>query len=309
MADRKTIMSMPIACFWGVLAACILGIIIGSFRDFDINVALADKTELGSLFATYGSYFSYCLYPAAGACLYVGLKKKGDRYRLLAWTLVILGWFMAVYYSNSYNGKVVRSLFGYTAGESSALLSVLSWLFWAVLYGWVPFAVIRLVDDSNPDKLIAVGAAILIAGIAADNVNLWLKQVASRPRYKYLITLEDPKSEFRSWWQMIPNLAGSNDNFKSWPSGNMTIASMMFSLPMLTDVMKKRSGRKNGIAFALACVFVLLYGYNRIHMTNHFLSDVCFGTLITYLIYSLISTAFLRGYKEYGKSTPSEKCN
>ena len=215
---------------------------------------------------------------------------------VLAWTLVILGWFMAVYYSNSYNGKVVRALFGYTAGESSAMLSVLSWLFWAVLYGWVPFAVIRLVDDSNPDKLIAVGAAILIAGIAADNVNLWLKQVASRPRYKYLITLEDPKSEFRNWWQMIPNLAGSNDNFKSWPSGNMTIASMMFSLPMLTDVMKKRSGRKNGIAFALACVFVLLYGYNRIHMTNHFLSDVCFGTLITYLIYSLISTAFLRGY-------------
>ena len=300
---------MPIACFLGVLATCILGIIIGSFRDFDINVALADKTELGSFFATYGSYFSYCLYPAAGACLYVGLKKKGDRYRLLAWALVILGWFMAVYYSNSYNGKVVRALFGYTAGESSAMLSVLSWLFWAVLYGWVPFAVIRLVDDSNPDKLIAVGAAILIAGIAADNVNLWLKQVASRPRYKYLITLEDPKSEFRSWWQMIPNLAGSNDNFKSWPSGNMTIASMMFSLPMLTDVMKKRSGRKNGIAFALACVFVLLYGYNRIHMTNHFLSDVCFGTLITYLIYSLISTAFLRGHKEYGKSTPSEKCN
>jgi len=47
---------------------------------------------------------------------------------------------------------------------------------------------LRLLDDRDPDKLIAVGAAILIAGIAADNVNLWLKQVASRPRYKYLIT-------------------------------------------------------------------------------------------------------------------------
>ena len=296
--NRKTIMSMPAACFWSVVAVCLLGIAIGSFRDFDINAALANKTELGSFFATYGSYFSYCLYPAAGACLYAGLKKKGDGYRLLARTLLILGWFMAVYYSNSYNGKAVRALFGYTAGESSAALSVLSWLFWAVLYSWVPFAVIRLVDNSNPDRLIAVGAAILIAGIAADNVNLWLKQVASRPRYKYLITLDDPKSEFRNWWQMIPNLAGTDDNFKSWPSGNMTIASMMFSLPMLTDVMKKRSGRKNGTAFALACVFVLAYGYNRIHMTNHFLSDVCFGTLITYLIYSLISTAFFRGHKE-----------
>ena len=304
--SKKTIMAVPAACFRSVIAACVLGIIIGSFRDFDINVTLANKTDLGSFFATYGSYFSYCLYPAAGACLYAGLKKKGDAFRLLAWVLLILGWFMAVYYSNSYNGKAVRALFGYTAGESSAVLSVLSWLFWAVLYGWVPFVVIRLVDNSNPDKLIAVGAAILIAGIAADNVNLWLKQVSSRPRYKYLITLEDPKSEYRNWWQMIPNLAGSNDNYKSWPSGNMTIASMMFSLPMLTDAMKKRSGKKNLAAFALACVFVLIYGYNRIHMTNHFLSDVCFGTLITYLIYSLISTAFLRIASRGSASDASE---
>ena len=296
--NRKTVMAVPMSCFWAVVAACLLGIVIGSFCDFSINVALANKTGLGAFFATYGSYFSYCLYPAAGACLFVGLRKKGERFHMLAWTLLILGFFMAVYYSNSYNGKAVRALFGYVAGESSPLLSVISWLFWVVLYAWVPLVTVRVLDDSNPDKLIAVGAAILVAGIAADNVNLWLKQVASRPRYKYLITLEDPRSEFRSWWQMIPNLAGSNDNFKSWPSGNMTIASMMFSLPMLTDVMKKRSSRKNGIAFALACVFVLLYGYNRIHMTNHFLSDVCFGTLITYLIYALISTAFLRGRKE-----------
>ena len=40
---------------------------------------------------------------------------------------------------------------------------------------------------------------------------------------------------------------------------------------------------------------MLLYGYNRIHMTNHFLSDVCFGTLITYLIYAVVSKAFLNG--------------
>ncbi len=295
--NRKTIMAVPFACFLAVVAVCLAGIVVGSFRDFEINAALANKTDFGAFFATYGSYFSYCLYPAAGACLYAGLKKKGDRYRLLARILLVLGMFMAVYYSNSYNGKAVRALFSYTAGESSALLSVLSWLFWAALYSWVPFVTVRLVDDRNPDKLIAVGAAILVAGVAADNVNLWLKQVASRPRYKYLITLDEPMGEYRQWWQMIPNLAGSNDNLKSWPSGNMTIASMAFSLPMLADVTKKRSGRKNLLAFALACIFVLAYGYNRIHMTSHFLTDVCFGTLITYLIYSLVSTAFLRAAK------------
>ena len=47
-------------------------------------------------------------------------------------------------------------------------------------------------------------------------------------------------------------------------------------------------------AYGLACSFVLLYGYNRIHMTNHFLSNVCFGTLITCLIFAAVSYAFLR---------------
>ena len=78
----------------------------------------------------------------------------------------------------------------------------------------------------------------------------------------------------------------------------MTIASMMFALPMLTDLGKKRSAGKNMAAFFIACVFVLIYGYNRIHMTNHFLTDVCFGTLITYLLYAGISAAFLRGTKK-----------
>ena len=295
---KRSVMAVPNGCFFAVIAVCAIGIIVGSIWDYDINVALANKTELGSFFATYGSYFSYCLYPAAGACLFVGLRKKGKRFHMLAWTLLILGWFLAVYYSNSYNGKAVRALFGYTAGESSALLSVLSWMLWAVLYAWVPFVMVRVLDDKNADKLIAVGAAILVAGIAADNVNLWLKQVSSRPRYKYLITLDDPMSEYRQWWQMVPNLAGSNDNYKSWPSGNMTIASMMFSLPMLADVTKKRSNGRTLRCFFAACVFVLLYGYNRIHMTNHFLTDVCFGTIITYLIYAVISTAFLRAVRE-----------
>ena len=79
---KKTVMAAPLAGFWAVIAACVIGIIIGSLRDLQINEALANKTEVGAFFATYGSYFSYCLYPAAGACLFVRLKKKGDRYRL-----------------------------------------------------------------------------------------------------------------------------------------------------------------------------------------------------------------------------------
>ena len=290
----RKVMAVPQVCAYAVITVCILGIIIGSFFDYSINVALANKTDIGAFFATYGSYFSYCLYPAAGMCIYKGLVKKGNSYRMMARCIMVISYFMAVYYSNNYNGSKVRELFGYTAGESSPFLSVISWGFWVVLYVWVPFVCYHIFDDSDPDKLIMTGAAILVAGIVSDNVNLWLKQVASRPRYKYLITLDDPMSEFRNWWQMVPNLAGANDNYKSWPSGNTTIASMMFSLPLLSDVIKNRSEKKNIVCFIIASCFVIIYGYNRIHMTNHFLSDVCFGTLITYFIFLSVSAAFIK---------------
>ncbi|MCR5675225.1 MAG: phosphatase PAP2 family protein [Lachnospiraceae bacterium] len=289
---HKTIMAVPVVCFYCVVAVCVVGIIIGSLFDLTINEKMADVTKIGATFAAFGCYFSYCLYPAAGMCLYKGLKKKG--LPAAGTVLLITGWFLAVYYTNSYSGGKVRDLFHYTAGESSPWISVLSWLIIACLYVWPMIVCHKVLDDRDADKLIAVGAAILVAGVLADSVNLWLKQVASRPRYKYLLTLDDPVSEYRNWWQMVPNLAGSNDSFKSWPSGNMTIAAMMFSLPMLSDVLKARSAKKNMICFIIASCFVVLYGYNRIHMTNHFLSDVCFGTLITYGIYSGISSAFLR---------------
>ena len=283
-------------CFYTVVLACAIGILLGSFFDFQINEGLANVTKLGAFFAAYGCYFSYCLYPAAGMCLYKGLKKKG--LSMAGTVLLIIGWFLAVYYTNTYSGGKLRDLlFHYKAGESSPWLSVLSWLIIAALYVWPMILCNKIMDEKDADRLIAVGAAILIAGVVSDNVNLWLKQLASRPRYKYLITLDDPRSAFRTWWQMIPNLAASDDSFKSWPSGNMTIAAMMFSLPILADVTKKRSECKNFRCFIFACVFVLLYGYNRIHMTNHFLTDVCFGTLITYLIHAVVSKALLSAEK------------
>ena len=291
---KKTILAVPAPCFFAVIGLCLLGIIVGSFRDLDISRALAHKTKLGTWFATFSPFLAYCLLPAGGSCLFAGLKKKSAALKPVAWVILLFSCFMAVCYSNEYFGKNVRPMLGYTPGESSALLSAAGWLLWAALYAWVPFVVLRLLDESDPDKLILVGAALLIATVAADALMQWLKQVGSRPRYKYLLTLADPSQEYRDWWQMIPNLAGTNDAYQSWPSGHMSIVSVLFALPALTNCMKNRSPRKNLAAFALVCLFILLCGYNRIHMTNHFLSDVCFGVLNTTLLTAAILQPFLR---------------
>ena len=41
------------------------------------------------------------------------------------------------------------------------------------------------------------------------------------------------------------------------------------------------------LLFAFAVVWIVVLGYNRIHMNAHFLTDVCFGVLITYCLYAL----------------------
>lgn len=134
MRNERKILGVSVKCFYCVVAVCIIGIIIGSLFDFQINERMANVTKIGSIFAAFGCYFSYCLYPAAGMCLYKGLKKKG--LTMAGMVSLIAGWFLAVYYTNSYSGSKVRDLFGYTAGESSPWISVLSWLIIAFLYVW-----------------------------------------------------------------------------------------------------------------------------------------------------------------------------
>lgn len=114
-----------------------------------------------------------------------------------------------------------------------------------------------------------------------------LKEFGNRPRYKYLVTLDNPISGFKNWWEMTPFLKDGS-LFESWPSGHMTNATIMFALPMLASVFKYKNKNIKYILFALACIWVIIMGYNRIHMDAHFLTDVCFGVLITYLSYSLL---------------------
>lgn len=198
---KKKVLGMPLICSILIISILLIGILVGSFLDYEIATKINNPTDLGSYFCTYGSYIPYCLYPAAGMCLFKALKKEDKKFTLLAWVVLIISYFLAVYYSNSYNGSKVRALFGDFPSGAPFYVAFLSVLFWVVAYSWIPLVFYFILDESNPRALLAIGITILLAGVIADNLNLWLKQVASRPRYKYLITLADPKSEFKNWWE------------------------------------------------------------------------------------------------------------
>ncbi len=300
--SKKTITEIPRIGIVAVILACLAGIGIGSFYDYPISVALANRTTLGSIFADASPVAAYCLIPAGWVCIYTGLKKKAASFRIPVWLVLLLAGIVAVCLSDWYYGGIVHLVLGYILGQSFAYLNAAEWLFWIAAYAVFPILLSRFLDDSDPNRLIALGIALWIATVASDMAVQWLKQMASRPRYKYLLTLGDPLSEYRDWWQMIPYMAGSNENYQSWPSGHMSIVGVLFALPLLTDCMKKRSDRRNTAVFAGVCVYIVLCGYNRIHMTNHFLTDVCFGTLESFLITIVTCTIAMHIVKAKGSS-------
>lgn len=286
---KNKVLGMPIICALSVLGALLICILVGSFIDYDIDVALYNKTTIGEHFATYGSIISYCLYPAAGMCLFKAFKKKGKNYAILAWTLLVISVFLAVYYSDNYNGSKLRGVLGDFTG--AWFVSILIWI---LIYSWVPVVCYFVIDDSHPERLIALGVTILVAGVASDCVNSWFKQLASRPRYGYLLTEEAKQAgiTFKNWWEWNPYAAGDNDGLKSWPSINMTIAMMAFMYPSLIANIKKSNKIVEYVAFGFVCAYVILYGYNRIHMGKHSLTDVAFGALFTYIVFVLVDQGF-----------------
>ena len=295
---KRNVLGMPMICALCIFGALLICILVGSFIDLNIDVALYNKTTIGEHFATYGSIISYCLYPAAGMCLFKALKKKGGNYIFLGWVLLIISVFLAVYYSDNYNGSKLRGVLGDFTG-----VWFVSILIWTLIYSWVPVVCYFIIDDSHPERLIAVGVIILVAGVASDCVNSWFKQLASRPRYSYLLTKEAQEAgiTFKNWWEWSPYLAGDNDGLKSWPSINMTIAMMAFMYPSLIANFKKSNKIIKYVVFGLSCAYVILYGYNRIHMGKHSLTDVAFGALFTYIVFVLMDQGFELSLKKLNK--------
>ena len=228
---KKCVLGMPGNMFYMICSILSIGIIIGSIFDYQISVALSNTTAIGDFHQHYGNIISHLLYPVAGMCLFKGLRKKGSIFNTLAWGVLGFSLFWTFYSFLDTSGKYLRAAYGYVPGQPGSLLPLaLSYMTWMALACLTAYLAYLILDDENADMLLAVGSVILLAGIFSELINTGLKIVGCRPRYKYLLTLDDPASEYRNWWVL---------------------------------------------------------GYNRIHMNAHFLTDVCFGVLITYCLYAL----------------------
>lgn len=259
-------------------------------------MALMSVTDLGTAIADYGLSLVDLFYPFAGTCLFVGLRQKGERYDLLSKVTLGIGISMPLIFYTNDAGWNIRAMMGYVGGESSPLLALASLIPPTIVVSAVPLLFAKRLKDKNPDVLIAAGVYLIACGICAQYANDLLKPLFSRPRSRYLVTLDDPTAEFRAWWQMALYADGPKDAVGSCQSNHMMLAALMFNLPVVASIVDHRSRALDWASVGITCVYVAIMANNRIQMSAHFLSDVCLGVLATTCLLHLFFAAFLGPY-------------
>ena len=285
-------MRIPLLIAWGV---AILGIVLGSFLDFQISSAIASPTNgLGLTISAIG--------PMIG---FGGVAAMGGGFI----AFIIKGKYHIVFKIGF--GILAACCFGvaikYPAGEWFGING-----FYGAAPEWIGYLIVLL-----PEAAFAVGGYFLFKD--CQNKNMWiifciiivlllivlfglistLKGIMHRPRYR-LISATDAVS-FHNWWEpcknykdLIATYGFASDNFKSYPSGHTAEASILFApitfLPLANEKFKKYQMP----VFYGACGLVVLVAFARILAAAHFLSDVSTGATLMLTLVIIANEVVMR---------------
>ena len=172
----------------------------------------------------------------------------------------------------------------------------------SLIVGLAALAKYKLHFDEH--DMLVLGLFMLVLAAGAAIVSNGAKFLWSRPRPRYIFSLDDPKGAFHSFWQIDPlasllkvkKMGISSGSLKSFPSGHTTYAATgMFVLPYIASCSKKvREDRRIlVILFYIGLLWAVLAGLSRVYAGAHFLSDTAAGMLVTLLVGSLMHFLFV----------------
>lgn len=264
----------------------LVGIIVGSFLDLEINTALySPKNAFGLGFAAFAPFFGYAFFVLFGGIVHrFAIKDKNIYVKIALFALSAFSIVASTYLSS----KEVTSINGFNIPD---------WRWLAALIEGILFIPFFFVGDrygkKTDNKAILIAMLILVGFMIIDLVPFAqiVKNVMRRPRYRVLAEgLYENKVIFMNWWQPYKAYGslfekfGTTDSFseqfKSFPSGHTSVAAILiFGLPYLSLIEPKLKGKEN-LLFSIGLVFTILMAFSRMTVGAHYLSDVSFGGLV-----------------------------
>ena len=276
-----------------VIGVLMVGLIVGSFLDLQINQAIYSKNNTFCLImASFGTYPCYAgLAFIAGGLFVTALKRKDLHivWRLMSWGLAVFGMGLSIYLGS----KDLPSPNGF----NNANLKIVSYAISTVVFGATAFLGFYVCSRKDAVKLwpaLLVMAAIFTIGLLP--VSYLIKLVIHRPRYRFLVSADE--TMFCNWWetfkdykdylathQVVNGVNITKEEFKSFPSGHSgSAAVMMMLLPYLSHFFKKLKG-KEAMLFYVGFAWTLFMMFTRILVGAHYLTDTCMGALIMMGVY------------------------
>ena len=284
-------MRIPLLIAFGV---AIIGIILGSFLDFNLSSAIASpKNGLGLTISAIGPTIGFAGVAVMGGG-FISLAIRGKYHIILKILFFVLAacclGVSIMYPAGEYFG--VNGFYG-AAPEWVGYLIVIIPEAAAGVGGYFLF------KDYENDKLWIIFVIIIVLlCIALLAVIPTLKDIMHRPRYRLVSTTD---VAFHNWWEPCKNYKElkelyntSSDNFKSYPSGHTAEASIMMVpvtfLPLANR--KYRSIQKYLVIGSAALIIIVAFA--RVLAAAHYLSDVSTGATIILLLLFIANEVVMR---------------
>ncbi len=267
------------------LSITIVGVILGSFFDLNISKTIADTSNIfGITVSTIGPTIGFAfLAMMGGGFIAFALKGKYHLFlKIFFYIMATLCLGASIYFS----GKEYFEINGFNMPEITwvGYLIVLLPECGALVGGYYLF---KDCENNNMWIILCIVCAVILLTLVG-GVTL-LKNIMHRPRYR-LISNPDLTISFHNWWEplkeykdLISQYNLSKDDFKSFPSGHASEASIPLVIITFLPLANRKYSKYQLPIYIVSFAFLLLIMFVRILVGAHFLSDVSMGAALMIL--------------------------
>lgn len=273
--DSKRFVVMERAVVYLILLGCFVGL---SFVDLDITLKAYNPNDAFARVFEYVGEQPFQFMTVVASALLFRLRPKDALWKNILFGLVFA--ILTVFFAGYAGGQMYSYSNGFGYGKLPYLFLGVTSLY--VLFG-VLFAYLIKIKDAK--RMFAYALSVVLLYALVWLVMTGVKVIWQRPRWRYLVTTDDPIGGFRSVWAPSPNWP-FRSIYASFPSGHtMNAVGAMVLIPLL----KEQFSLKNTFSLRVAVyLWSLLTALARIVIGAHFASDVSMGFILGLTLYDLV---------------------
>lgn len=264
-----------------VFAVGLVLLLIFTFTDLQISMAIASKPNWARVFEVIGELPFVTLTVAACAILFRFRTRKNKFLSILA----------------AIGSLALFLLFSFSAGfmvenylkDNIAYVSPLWKIFTCVGVAAVGIGLSMLVREENRSQALKYAAVALLYFLLVILIMNTLKTIWGRMRFR---EMTDPVNEFTRWYQIVPR-GGFHNIYASFPSGHSMNSAGVILLMLLPSVYPILKG-KEYMLHTIVYFWCIVVGVSRVFMGAHFCSDVTVGILLSLAIFEVLRSLIYR---------------